>query len=52
MSCPGLVFLMAASSKRDAVDPALRRPGRLDKEIDIGVPDAKQREQVMIHNDV
>ncbi len=29
------------------MDPALRRPGRLDKEIEIGVPDEKGREQIL-----
>jgi SpoVK/Ycf46/Vps4 family AAA+-type ATPase len=40
------VFVLAASSKPDSVDSALRRPGRLDTDIDVGVPNAKQRLQV------
>ena len=41
------VFLLAASSKRDNVDLAVRRPGRLDTEINVGVPNAKQRLHIL-----
>ncbi len=31
----------------DAIDPALRRPGRYDREIEIGVPDAEGRLEIL-----
>lgn len=38
---------MAATNRPDALDPALRRPGRLDREIEIGIPNARDREDIM-----
>ena len=34
------------TNKRDQIDSALRRPGRLDREVEIGVPTAAERAQV------
>ncbi len=34
----GKIIVIAATNRVDAVDPALRRPGRFDREIEIGVP--------------
>jgi transitional endoplasmic reticulum ATPase len=46
----GEVIVIAATNRVDAVDPALRRPGRFDREIEIGVPDeAGRREVLQIH---
>ncbi len=43
----GQVIVIAATNRVDAVDPALRRPGRFDREIDIGVPDETGREEIL-----
>ncbi|MBC8162381.1 MAG: CDC48 family AAA ATPase [Roseiflexaceae bacterium] len=46
----GDVIVIAATNIPDALDPALRRPGRFDREISIGVPDhAGRREILEIH---
>ncbi|PJF16700.1 AAA family ATPase AFG2 [Paramicrosporidium saccamoebae] len=37
------VFVLAATNSPDSIDPALRRPGRLDYEIEIGIPNMSQR---------
>ncbi|XP_072480411.1 ATPase family gene 2 protein homolog B isoform X1 [Notamacropus eugenii] len=41
------VPLVAATNRPDALDPALRRPGRLDREIIIGTPTLKQRKDIL-----
>ncbi|XP_066583324.1 ATPase family gene 2 protein homolog A isoform X2 [Prorops nasuta] len=41
------VFILATSSKPDFVDTSLRRPGRLDKEFEIYVPDPNTRIQIL-----
>ena len=41
------LVVVAATSKLGNVEPALRRPGRLDMEIEIGVPNAYQRQQII-----
>ncbi|KAI3968229.1 hypothetical protein MKX01_018532 [Papaver californicum] len=42
------VLVIAASNRPDTIDPALRRPGRLDREIEIGVPSPKQRLDILL----
>ncbi|XP_044518097.1 spermatogenesis-associated protein 5-like protein 1 isoform X3 [Gracilinanus agilis] len=41
------VLLVAATNRPDALDPALRRPGRLDREIIIGTPTLRQRKDIL-----
>ena len=43
----GQVIVIAATNRVDSVDPALRRPGRFDREIEIGVPDEVGRKEVL-----
>jgi len=46
----GNVIVIAATNRPEAVDPALRRPGRFDREIIIGMPDKKARKEIlMVH---
>ncbi|OVA19429.1 AAA+ ATPase domain [Macleaya cordata] len=42
------ILVIAASNRPDTIDPALRRPGRLDREIEIGVPSPKQRLDILL----
>jgi transitional endoplasmic reticulum ATPase len=43
----GQVIVIAATNRPDAVDPALRRPGRFDREISISMPDKKGRREIL-----
>ncbi|HTY15868.1 MAG TPA: CDC48 family AAA ATPase [Methanoregulaceae archaeon] len=43
----GQVVVIGATNRVDAVDPALRRPGRFDREIEIGVPSEIDRVEIM-----
>lgn len=43
----GQVVVIGATNRVDAIDPALRRPGRFDREIHIGVPDTKDRYEIL-----
>ncbi|KAI3470466.1 hypothetical protein Pfo_027129 [Paulownia fortunei] len=44
---PGYVLVIGATNRPDAVDPALRRPGRFDREIVLGVPDECARVEIL-----
>ncbi|KAI3859253.1 hypothetical protein MKW98_007634 [Papaver atlanticum] len=44
---PGYVLVIGATNRPDAVDPALRRPGRFDREIALGVPDENARAEIL-----
>ncbi len=44
----GKVIVIAATNRQDAIDPALRRPGRFDREIEVGVPDREGRKEVLL----
>ena len=41
------VVVIGATNRRDAIDQALRRPGRFDREIEIGVPDKEGRREII-----
>ena len=43
----GKVIVIGATNRVEAVDPALRRPGRFDREIEIGVPDRNGRRVIL-----
>ncbi len=43
----GQVVVIGATNRPDSLDPALRRPGRFDREIEIGVPDTDERKEVL-----
>ena len=47
MATRGQVIVLAATNRPDAVDPALRRPGRFDREIEIGIPDTPSRNEIL-----
>jgi len=43
----GKVIVISATNRPNAIDPALRRPGRFDREIEIKVPDKKGRNEIL-----
>ena len=43
----GKVVVIGATNRINAIDPALRRPGRFDREIEIGIPDKKGRREIL-----
>jgi len=47
LSGRGNVIVIGATNRPGALDPALRRPGRFDREIEIGVPDKKGRYEIL-----
>ncbi|OEL24623.1 Cell division control protein 48-like protein C [Dichanthelium oligosanthes] len=44
---PGYVIVIGATNRPDAVDQALRRPGRFDREISLGIPDENAWKQIL-----
>ncbi len=47
ISSRGQVIVIGATNRPNAIDPALRRPGRFDREIEIGVPDRNTRKEIL-----
>lgn len=47
MKSRGKVVVIAATNRPDSIDPALRRPGRFDREIEIGIPDQQGRKEIL-----
>lgn len=43
----GNIIVIGATNRPNAIDPALRRPGRFDREIEIGVPDRQGRHEIL-----
>ncbi|MEM3807806.1 MAG: CDC48 family AAA ATPase [Nitrososphaerota archaeon] len=43
----GQVIAIGATNRPNALDPALRRPGRFDREIEIGIPDKRGRKEIL-----
>jgi len=41
------VIVMAATNRPDVLDPALLRPGRFDRQVTVGLPDIRGREQIL-----
>ncbi len=47
MGTRGNIIVIGATNRPNAIDPALRRPGRFDREIEIGVPDKGGRNEIL-----
>jgi transitional endoplasmic reticulum ATPase len=43
------IVVMVATNRPNSIDPALRRFGRFDREVDIGIPDPTGRLEIHIH---
>ncbi|WP_040582143.1 MULTISPECIES: ATP-dependent zinc metalloprotease FtsH [Sedimentibacter] len=41
------IIIIAATNRPDILDPALMRPGRFDRQVHVGLPDVKAREQIL-----
>lgn len=41
------IIIIAATNRKDVLDPALLRPGRFDREVHVSLPDVKGREQIL-----
>ncbi|MEM3904730.1 MAG: CDC48 family AAA ATPase, partial [Sulfolobales archaeon] len=44
----GKIIVIGATNRIDAIDPALRRPGRFDREIEIPPPDKRARKEILL----
>jgi hypothetical protein len=44
--CPSTPQVLMATNRPDTLDPALLRPGRLDRKVEFGLPDLESRTQV------
>ena len=42
------IIVMAATNRPDVLDPALLRPGRFDRQVVVGLPDIKGREEILV----
>ncbi|XP_077984116.1 ATPase family gene 2 protein homolog A-like [Glandiceps talaboti] len=47
MESKGHVIVLGATNRPDSIDAALRRPGRFDRDIEIGIPNAKDRKDIL-----
>src|SRR3989441_12388841 len=43
----GQLIVIGATNREEAIDPAVRRPGRFDREIELGVPDRRGRKEIL-----
>ncbi len=48
LSGRGNVIVIGATNRPNALDPALRRPGRFDREVEIGIPDKRGRYEILL----
>lgn len=47
MSSRGGVFVIAATNRPDIIDPAMLRPGRLDRVLYVDLPNLQEREEIL-----
>ncbi len=47
MKARGQVIVIGATNRPNSIDPALRRPGRFDREVELGVPDMEGRREIL-----
>jgi len=47
LSGKGDVIVIGATNREDSIDPALRRPGRFDREIEVGIPGRNDRKDIL-----